>query len=77
MSRSQNVHSGIDVRMCCVATGHTGKEALRLPVVLLAVPTGTAGLACVSRMDRNELATIGLELVVELTPEFAPALIED
>lgn len=62
--------------MCSVAASLTDKETLRLSVVPLAVPTGTAGLAGVGRMDRHQMATIGFELVVKLAPEFGPALIQ-
>ncbi len=63
--------------MRCVAAGHTGKEALRLSVAPFAVPTGTAGLARVSRVDSGQLATMGLKLVVKLAAKLIPALVED
>ncbi len=51
----QDVLRGIDVRILCVAAGHTGKDALARSVLGRDVPTLVALLARVRGVDRDHL----------------------
>jgi hypothetical protein len=67
----------VQVRLFYVATGQTVKECLALSVVSRLVQAHPASFAGVSWIDSNRLAALGGCLVLKLTPELAPALIQN
>ena len=67
----------IDVGVFLMATGPAAEHCLGRPVVRADVPAGRTGLAGVGRRHQHPPAALPLELVIELTHELAPALVQN
>ena len=59
----ENDFGGVKVSVLCVAASHTGKETLSFPVVGRLVLADSAGATAVRRIDCDQLAAVGGQLV--------------
>lgn len=77
VSPRQYIYRADHIGVFRVATVHTGKQRLRLPVLSSCVTTGRTGLAGVVRRHGDEYPAVPAQFVFQLAAKLSPALVED
>ena len=77
VSRPEYINRGDPVGMCLETAGDTPKQCLSAAVSRRNMITRRTAATGIRRRYRDQMATVPGELIVELTTELVPALIED